>query len=154
METDLRELSLSLSLSLSLFFSLSICLSKRIRSPTAIASPDPAIVFVVLPWALCRSWNRCRTHSWWGNQVLRLRRIDSCHFAMFKSRQEAPSPCLRPLWDSNDSDIKFDTLTLHPTPFMVTSNSLINFNINPRDDVHVVESCELTTVPWDCPSYL
>ena len=46
--------------------------------------------------------------------------------AMLKSRQESPSPCLRSLWDSNDSYVKLDTLTLHCTPLMVASNSRIN----------------------------
>ena len=47
--------------------------------------------------------------------------------AMLKSKQERPSPCLRPLWDWNDSDVKYYTLTLHCTPFLVAANSRINF---------------------------
>ena len=31
------------------------------RSPSVLASPGPAIEFAVLPCALCRTGNRCRT---------------------------------------------------------------------------------------------
>ena len=38
-------------------------------SPTVLASPDQAIEFAVVPCALCRTGDRCRTPSWWGMRL-------------------------------------------------------------------------------------
>uniref|UniRef100_A0A0E3W284 Uncharacterized protein n=1 Tax=Anopheles gambiae TaxID=7165 RepID=A0A0E3W284_ANOGA len=74
------------------------------RSPTGVASPDPAIEFAVLPCALYRTKDRCRTPSWWGISSASSCMPQPSYPASLRHRQDARFA------------VQFSNLVVHPCP--------------------------------------